>query len=170
MSSTIVDLTTSSPPAINELLFTPALGTAIDGAQCDRLRATLKTICSSSVEASKIARILLLVQKKTPTRGHLKGHSLGSANGDRTEEDDEDEEEEEEEEDENENENENENEEEEYESAEDVTDGNTTVHSGVAQKRLRSRYATCKHCSEEFDVTDNIELECIWHDGKRAHE
>lgn len=166
MSRTIVDLTTSSPPAINELLFTPALGTAIDGAQCDRLRATLKAICSSSVEASKIARKLLLVQKKTPTRGHLKGHSLGSANGDRTEEDDE---EEEEDEDENENENENENEEE-YESAEDVNDGNTTVHNGVAQKRLRSRYATCKHCSEEFNVTDNTELECIWHDGKRAHE
>ena len=44
------------------------------------------------------------------------------------------------------------------------------MHNGVAQKRLRSRYATCKHCSEEFDVTDNTELECIWHDGKRAHE
>lgn len=34
-------------------------------------------------------------------------------------------------------------------------------------KRLRSRFATCTNCSEEFDVTDNGKDSCVWHPGER---
>ncbi|KAL2043353.1 hypothetical protein N7G274_003659 [Stereocaulon virgatum] len=33
-------------------------------------------------------------------------------------------------------------------------------------KRLRPRFATCEHCSEEFDVIENEDDACTWHDGK----
>lgn len=37
-----------------------------------------------------------------------------------------------------------------------VTNGN---------KRLRSRFAMCSNCEEEFDVTLNSKTACRWHDG-----
>jgi hypothetical protein len=42
--------------------------------------------------------------------------------------------------------------------------------NGMSLKRKREeyvgvRYATCKQCKEEFDVTKNGEDSCEWHDG-----
>lgn len=35
-------------------------------------------------------------------------------------------------------------------------------------KRLRSRFAICGNCNQEFDVTDNGEENYVWHDGMLA--
>ena len=36
----------------------------------------------------------------------------------------------------------------------------------VSFKRMRSRYAMCENCSEEYDVTANFGGDCMWHPGK----
>jgi len=30
---------------------------------------------------------------------------------------------------------------------------------------MRPRFATCRHCEEEFDVTENSDRACRWHKG-----
>ena len=35
----------------------------------------------------------------------------------------------------------------------------------TGKKRLRSKYAVCSNCEEEFDVTQNGKKACRWHDG-----
>lgn len=159
MSYAIVDLTGSSPLATDDLICTPALVTAIDTAQLDRLRVTLKAVCNSSVEASVIARKLLLVQKKTSRGAHLAGSPPDNDNEDESENEDADGGSEEDEAD--------DQDREAYESTEKYDNATILTQNGdvVAPKRLKSRYATCEHCSEEFDVTDNGNNECVWHDG-----
>jgi len=36
---------------------------------------------------------------------------------------------------------------------------------GTERKRMRPRFATCRHCEEEFDVTENSDRACRWHKG-----
>lgn len=47
--------------------------------------------------------------------------------------------------------------------------GIESSHSATAilngKKRLRSKYAVCSNCKEEFDVTQNGKKACRWHDG-----
>lgn len=63
MPRAVVDLTASSPPQIPGLDFRlrkdPALKSTIDTAPIDRLRQSLRAICSCSEKASVIARALL---------------------------------------------------------------------------------------------------------------
>ena len=32
-------------------------------------------------------------------------------------------------------------------------------------KRMRSKYAICRNCKSGFDVTENGEEKCVWHEG-----
>lgn len=118
----------------------PALRAAIKTAQADRLRRTLLSICDASVEASRIARKLLLVpenntrvvQRNDPGRA-ICDEQEGCSEG-------------------------------EEHSGHD-SNHLATTHVQKAPKRLRPRYATCTNCDQEFDVTDNGKKSCRWHDG-----
>ena len=114
----------------------PALRTAIDTAQADRLRHTLLSICDASVEASRVARKLLLVPENS-TRA-VKGNDPRRVIRD---------------------------EQECCSEGEEHSDHRATTHVQKAPKRLRPRFATCINCDQEFDVTDNGKKACRWHDG-----
>lgn len=45
--------------------------------------------------------------------------------------------------------------------------GNRLAREPV-NKRMRSRYAMCVQCNEEFDLTDNRKGDCEWHEGARS--
>lgn len=176
MSPTIVDLT-ASPPAWKippeELPVKTVLKMAILDAQPARLRMTLQHICSSSPEALEIARSLLLVPEK-----HVRQKTVDRRN--RTEDDDTDGDPDEDEEDPSEpsddeddsaNSDDADDEEDDGGDEGEEEDRRRIVSNGVAviqtssAKRLRSRFATCTNCSEEFDVTDNGKDSCTWHPG-----
>ena len=171
MSPTIVDLTVSTP-AVTGFTEEPreeeVLKSAIQLAQPERLRATLREICNSSPEAFRIARDLLLVPEE-----QVKHKTIDRRN--RVDEDDEDEDEEDS--------SESSDSEDDSnisddangeEKAEDEGDDNKehrprVVSVAVVQtngvKRLRSKFATCLNCSDEFDVTNNGKYSCVWHPG-----
>lgn len=159
MSPTIVDLTasdpaaTAEPPDEEELL-----RTAIQIAQPDRLRATLQGICNCSPEAFRIARSLLLVPEE-----EVKHKTIDWRNriGDSEDEDEDDGSESSDNEDDSENSDDESGEEEE----EEEEDDGFPVFQIKGVKRLRSKFATCINCSEEFDVTENGKISCIWHPG-----
>lgn len=167
MPPTIIDLTQASSPAPIAPEIIPVavlLKQAIADAQPIRLRSTLVAICDTSPEAARIAASLLLVSEE-------KIRYLSA------EESSEEEEQEEEDEDED-------------EGEEDVgrrSDGNDEASShnetdkrakensrsnhamGLAAndlKRMRTRYAMCENCDEEFDVAYNSMGDCSWHEGK----
>lgn len=129
-------LTTSPLPGQECLPMAPALRTAINTAQTDRLRRTLLSICDASVEASRVARKLLLVpenntcavDRNDPERVVRDGQE-GCSEG------------------------------------EGESDDCAITHVQKAPKRLRPRFATCMNCNQEFDVTDNGDTACSWHDG-----
>ena len=114
----------------------PALRTAINTAQADRLRRTLLSICDASVEASHVARKLLLVPEnntraveRNDSRRVIRDEQAGCSEG------------------------------------EEHSDHRAITHVQKAPKRLRPRFATCLNCEQEFDVTDNGKRACRWHDG-----
>ena len=114
----------------------PALRTAIKTAQADRLRRTLLSICDASVEASRVARKLLLVPEnntcaveRNDPRRVIRDEQEGCSEG------------------------------------QEHSDHRATTYVAKAPKRLRPRFATCINCDQEFDVTDNGKKACRWHDG-----
>ncbi|MCJ1243335.1 hypothetical protein MMC30_000532 [Trapelia coarctata] len=42
----------------------------------------------------------------------------------------------------------------------------STAKASAGVKRLRSRYARCVNCEEEFDTTYNEPGNCVWHEGE----
>ena len=155
MSHNIVDLSASSPPSVAEQQSFIALSTAIDTARLDRLRVTLRAICNSSVDASNIARDILLVPTETVQcarqRKRLREECANETETEDEDGDDEDDDDDDPDSD--------------QSPQEDRELG--AVTSGKSEpKTMRSRYATCEHCSEEYDVTENKAKACIWHDGK----
>lgn len=124
----------------------PALRTAINTAQADRLRRTLLAICDASEEASRVARRLLLVPETDKRVVQRKDHGRVVCD-----------------------------EQEGCSEAEEHNDHHSnhpaTTHVQKALKRLRPRFATCMNCDQEFDVTENGRKACRWHDGMalRAH-
>jgi hypothetical protein len=46
-----------------------------------------------------------------------------------------------------------------------TTSATTAANASAGTKRLRSRYARCINCEEEFDTTSNEPGYCIWHEG-----
>lgn len=54
----------------------------------------------------------------------------------------------------------------EYETEEASDDGGATVRPQKPPKRLRSRFAICENCEDVFDVAENDEEGCMYHDGK----
>lgn len=179
MSPTIVDLTASSPAATQlseELPIKNVLIATITDAEPERLRATLQEICNSSPEAFRIAKNLLLVPEeqvkyKTIDR---KNRADDDADQDDEEEDEEDSSEPSDSEDDTEN-SDDTNGEDDGGEEEEEEDGPRALSNGFAViptsgvKRLRSRFATCTNCSEEFDVTDNGKYSCVWHPGTLAN-
>lgn len=176
MPPTIVDLTASSPVATSESEETPvkvSLKTAIVNAQPERVRATLQEICNASPEAFQIAQNLLLVPEE-----HVKHKTINRSN--RIEDDTDQDEDEDEQDD-----NESSDDEDDSEGSDDASredggddeengedhprifpNGSTVIQTNGV-KRLRSKFATCTHCSEEFDVADNGKDSCVWHPGGR---
>lgn len=167
MPPTIIDLTQASPPALAKPakpaipprpMISPLAGLlsqTIALAESSRVRSTLVAVCNASPEAAQITGSLLLVDKD----------SVLADDSSAEEEDEEDE--------------------------EDVggeSDGNDegTSNNGADQrrneasdfvgltsndlKRMRSRYAVCETCKEEFDVLDNRSGSCRWHDGENAKD
>ena len=140
MPRQVMPSTASPLPGQECLPMAPALRTAINTAQTDRLRRTLLSICDASVEASRIARKLLLVpenntrvgQRNDPGRVICDGQE-GCSEGE--------------------------------EHSDQHSNHPATTHVQKAPKRLRPRFATCINCDQEFDVTDNGEEACRWHDG-----
>ncbi|MCJ1466026.1 Ribosome biogenesis protein 1 [Pseudocyphellaria aurata] len=182
MPPTIIDLTQASSPVRPEPDIVPVavlVKQAISEAAVSRLRSTLVAICDASPEAARIAGSLLLVPEEDVR--YLSAEE--SSEEEVEEEDEEDEEEEEDEEDE---------EDEEVEKKEDEdmgerSDGKDKAHSHDASdekrkedagsdrimeqavkkvKRMRTRYAICENCNEEFDVADNLKGYCCWHEGE----
>ena len=114
----------------------PALRTAIKTARKHRLRRTLLSICDASGEASRVARKLLLVPEDN-TRAVERNEPR------RVKRD----------------------EQEGCSEGEEYSDDCAITHVQKAPKRLRPRFATCINCDQEFDVTDNGNKACRWHDG-----
>ena len=148
MTRSVVDLTESSPPPIEQARTPSAkavLQSAIETAQPARLRATLIALCNASTDTANLASRVLLV----PENGSKKSrhHSMNNEeSGD----------------DGNEESNESSNDSE----GEDENDSESAERTGADLKRLRTRYAMCENCSEEFDVTKNEEGACAYHDGR----
>lgn len=44
----------------------------------------------------------------------------------------------------------------------------TTADASAGAKRMRSRYAHCINCEEEFDTTLNAPGLCVWHEGNSS--
>ena len=149
MSIAIVDLTESSPPPFEQARMPSPqalLFSAIDSAQPARLRETLRALCISSTDTARMASGLLIVEEGKVKHNAPRGEGSEEEDDEDDSDDDSDDEEEEQEDGD--------------ESGEDEIVA-TTKHS----KRSRPRYATCKRCSEEFDVTDNGKQSCVYHPG-----
>ena len=116
----------------------PALRAAINTAQADRLRSTLLSICDASVEASRVARKLLLVPENYTRAEHRDDPERVTRD--------------------------------EHSGGEEQSDDCAITHVQKAPKRLRPRFATCMNCNQEFDVTDNGDPACSWHDGMALSE
>ena len=134
MSNPIVDLTTSKPSATRvapNLSAKRVLESAIHDATPARLRTTLEAICDSSTEESRIAHNILLVLEDRARRDSAEGTRCPNSykelykNGKDQDEQD------------------------------DVRDLRV-VASSVSKdpKRLQPRLATCRNCSDEFEVTN----------------
>ena len=119
---------------------------AIATADIARLRRVLEAVCCASSRAKSTAEELLLVDANKVKDRVIErecdedGEPLDDSESD--EEDDESEED--------------------SDSEEDATP--SPVATGTS-KRVRSRYATCKNCEEEFDATRNGKKDCRWHPG-----
>lgn len=180
MPPTIIDLTEASSPAPAEPEIVPVevlLKQAIDKAQPSRLRNTLVAICDGSPEAARIAGSLLLVPEKGVR------YLSAEESSEEEEDDEEDEEEDEHEEDEQEedhdrdmsartNGNDKSFSNDETEKGRKETSGSNHAMELAANdlKRMRTRYAMCENCAEEFDVADNLKGYCCWHDGEIARD
>ncbi|KAF2088893.1 hypothetical protein K490DRAFT_38680, partial [Saccharata proteae CBS 121410] len=42
------------------------------------------------------------------------------------------------------------------------------ANAAASKKRRFPRYAECGQCGDEYDVTDNRDGDCVWHDGARC--
>lgn len=167
MPSTVVDLTATSPspaPGAESTPLKAILHSAINRAQPSRLRVILQQICDNNVNAAQMAEELLLASEEEATR-KMVDRKNKSADYDETDEEEDDDEEESEESDKDEDDSEDDGED------NDGSDVKANKTKGLFAppapnvKRLRSRYATCANCSEEFDVTFNSREDCIWHPG-----
>lgn len=143
MPRTIVDLTASSPPSNistgSRLLADPCLREMIDHAPIDRVRLTLRAVCSHSTTASDTARRLLVTPQVLSTKEE-KVDSESSAD-EEEEEEDEDEDEEEE-----------------------VDIGRKVATTRTVKK---PRFAVCRRCLEDFDVKSRRRAhECVSHSGE----
>ena len=177
MSPTIVDLTSARPDEHQKDSLDGSdhlLQDALSDANRDRLYETLLVLCRSNDIAQRVKDMLLVGEDRVQSKMYNKKRDLSDDENDKDSdseaEDSEDEVEDEDEGDES----------DESTSANDVIStepsrgGYHNIHEnrGVSGqvptglKRLRSRYAECHNCSEEFDVTQNQKHDCIWHPGK----
>ena len=150
MNESIIDLTESSPPAVEQARTPSAkavLQSAIDAAQPARLRATLIALCNSSADAANLVSKFLLIPEHEVKRPKRRRPSSEDSDDSDDKEDGSDE-------------SSNDSEEEDENSTEDAEATATSL------ERLRPRYAMCENCSEEFDVMDNEKGACSYHDGR----
>ncbi|KAL8883586.1 MAG: hypothetical protein Q9192_007091, partial [Flavoplaca navasiana] len=117
---------------------------AIDGAQPDRLRDTLRRLCNNSKDIARAAEAILLVPldrskaRKTPTAGVEDGDA--DKNDDDSDEPESD------------------------QSPKDQLAAAEAKRKAVHKlKRQRPRYAMCKNCNEEFNITQNDRGGCVYH-------
>lgn len=159
MPGTIVDLTTASSPEPESFASDTILHDAIDTAHSARLRATLKELCHSSVDAFQIVQDLLLVPEEKAIHRMVdrKNRSESESDDGVGDEDESDEDESEPDED-------------KSEDEDQHSDDGASVHDERAVpicikkllKRPRPRFATCENCNEEFDVTNNGKYDCVY--------
>ncbi|KAL8656479.1 MAG: hypothetical protein Q9226_002652 [Calogaya cf. arnoldii] len=147
MSNGIVDLTVSnSSPSDDD---SSALQIAIDEAQSNRLRDTLRRLCRDSKDTARAAQAILLVpldrSKPRTTRAAEEGDEDMGEKGEDTEESESDS-----------------SSKDEAAAAEAAEANWSTVHE---LKRHRPGYVTCMNCEEEFDITQNESGDCVYHPG-----
>ncbi|KAL8673234.1 MAG: hypothetical protein Q9168_002346 [Polycauliona sp. 1 TL-2023] len=140
MSTGVVDLTipSSSPTESNSSV----LYVAIDEAQPNRLRDTLRQLCSSSKDIALAAEAILLVpldksQHTTTSDANGNDRQDGLGSDSRSKDG----------------------------SKDEASTAKATWGSVHGLKRVRSRYAMCENCEKEFDVTLNESGDCIYHPG-----
>jgi len=132
------------------------LSSALMNLSSDRLKRMIKEYCATNEALAKRLELDLLVSRKDVVPYHA---DIASDNSDNEEEDDEEAEEDEEKDDE-----EKDEEVEEDSAREKVIEGQPVA---VGDDDKVPRYALCKHCLVEFDVTLNRKGDCIWHTGKK---
>ena len=157
MANRVIDLTGSSPPrkkvktSSNDQAITQSLlAKAINAAPPDRLRKTLHTLRQTSNDFARALSDELLVTPRIQMGG-VAGVDAGSDDideeDDQVEEDDDDEDDEDH-----------------YEAGVVTKDTRT---GGWLPGPVRTRYAHCVNCKEEFDVTDNMDdAGCVYHEGE----
>lgn len=140
MPNGLIDLTipSSSPPEDSPSL--RALQVAIDEAQPERLRNALRRLCSNSKDTARAAQAILLVPVD---RSRPKPTSAAEEEGEATDESESD-----------------------PSSTNEAAAAEETRNTVHMLKRLRPRYAMCKNCEEEFDITQNESGDCVYHPGK----
>ena len=159
-----VDLTQSpvvrTPPKVEKIDPAAVLERAIDNVSKDTLRRVVKTLCRTQPLAARFLEDQLLASGPA-----IKDYENVSTD-EESEEDEEDEEDEEEQGTDEDNEKD--------DGEEEAKPSKTTQNSKgqplaqvAGQKRMRSRFATCEQCEEEFDITENHREACEWHPGKQ---
>lgn len=138
----LIDLTipSSSPP---EDPSRRALHAAIDEAQPERLRKALRHLCGNSKDTARLAEAILLVPRDGSWTKPTSASNEESQGTDESESNSSSDNE-----------------------AAAAAEGARNTAQG--RKRLRPRYATCRNCEEEFDVTQNGSEDCVYHPGKSA--
>lgn len=168
MPPTIIDLTQASSPAPAEPEIPSVavlLKNAIAEAQSSRVRSILVAICDTSPEAARIAANHLLVSED----------NIRYLSAEETSEEEEQEEDNEDDEDDaggrSDRNDEGSSHDDTNKSRKETSGGSHTKGLAVNDvKRMRTRYAMCVNCNEEFEVADNVMGSCCWHDGEVARD
>ena len=168
MSENVIDLTQASsplgdiPPEKDSNLM--LLKSTILATPLHRLRGVLAEVCERLPEAAVLVKNALIVQREPPKiiREEPARINTPMTRIPRSSEDGSDESDQESETEELEEESEIEDTESEDSSFEDPWSAAVAING----KKMRSRYAICKHCNEEFDVTQNEKGDCEWHAGQ----
>ena len=167
MSPTIIDLTA---PDLGESKNDSQDGSdqmlqdVLRAAHRDRLYRTLYLLCHDNDIARRVKGILLIEEDKVQSKVFKEMRALSEGEDDEKSDSEADDDQDESE---------------ALPSANDVkvtkqghtantkNDGKDDVSGQISAgvKRLRSRYATCSNCLEEFDVTQNGKIDCVWHPG-----
>ena len=153
----VIDLTESLTPSNTKIV----LRYAIQLLSQERIRSVLRNVCNNSEEASALALKFFAVPEERVRREVVEQNHNSDLNSTEKGEAEEEESDEEDESD-----IENKDEEEDEDEDTDEPEDRVSAAASSSLKRVRPRLATCKNCSEEFDVATNDKRSCMWHPSR----